>query len=306
MTEATMTEVNDDLAAFEASFNGTEPAPAPEPVVEAPVEPELEAEQEPEAAGAEAEPEGDAPEPKKDDKSANRFTKQTKELRETQRKLRELEEKLANLNPSAPVLTPDSQSDNNSTVEAPDPAKYQYGELDPQFIRDTARHEAKLLIEAAAAEQVKQQDTQRREADAQREVAALQEKAVKIEQAGSGKYSDFKEVVIDAAQAGDWSLTKEMFELVAEADAPADILYHLASNPDEAERVAGLPARQQALWFGRMDARFAAPPEKPARKATQAPAPITSTRGGSARPAVNLTNLDDPAALAAMEKALFG
>jgi hypothetical protein len=220
------------------------------------------------------------PEEETDKKSVNRFTKQTRELRETQRQLKAIQEQLAALTAEKTTpLTPEKSDDKAEIVEGPNPEKYRYGELDPQFIRDTASHEARIQIERALAAQKAEIATSQQEAARQAEVVKLQQKATEIETLGASKFEDFVEVVTRGAENGDYPLTREMFELAIETEVAPDILYYLAKNPDEAEQVSEMPSRKQALWFGRLEAKLAA---KQPRKGTLAPVPISSARGRGA------------------------
>lgn len=275
-----------NLDDFIAEFNGANVAESPPAVIEAPVEPAEPAE------GAEEAPEP-APEQteeqkaQKDEKSVNRFTKQTRELREAQRRIAELEAKMAPAAPAEPTpLTPQPETAKDTASKAPNAENYRYGELDPQYMQDVADYRADLRIAAFREELAKQNEATQQATAAQREAAALREKAEQVTQAGSSKYADFNEVVVQGAQNQEWTLTKEMFELAAETSVPADVLYHLASNPEEADRVAALPLAQQALWFGRMEAKLATPDTPPARKLTQAPEPMASVRGSGSRATV--------------------
>ena len=275
-------EGNPELEQFSAElFSDDTPVETPPaPQEEAPVEEAAEESEQPEEQPVEETQE------QKDERSANRFTKQTRELRETKRLVADLQAKLEAMN--KPVeekpLTPAPEAAKDTPASSPpDPSKYQYGELDPQFIRDTARHEAKIEMQALREAMRQEQDALQRDAVAQREVAELQTKAATIEQAGAAKFSDFNDVVVEGAKAGEWTLTKEMFELAAETTVAPDILYHLARNPAEAEQVAAMPARQQALWFGRMEAKMATPTPAPVKAATKAPPPTSAARGSSGR-----------------------
>lgn len=278
-----MTEKTEEQLDAEEMATFIDPTKAPpgtgedKPAVEEPkVETEV-AEGDPEP---EVDPEGDPelPEEAKDKKSANRFTKQTRELRETQRRLKDLEDKLAAA--EKPPLTAEKQDDKGAAVEAPNPENYRYGELDPQFVRDTAAFEANSAVERALAAQEAKMQTQQQDAARQAEVVKLQQKATEVETLGASKFDDFVEVVTRGAENGDYPLTQEMFELAVETEAAPEILYYLAKNPEEAEQVSEMTPRKQALWFGRLEAKLAA---RQPRKGTLAPVPISSARGsGSA------------------------
>lgn len=174
-------------------------------------------------------------------------------------------------------------------------------------MRDTAKYEAQALIAEFQQNQRRESEESQRRSAAEREAAQLREKADSIGQAGAAKYEDFNETVVEAAQRGEYALTKEMFELASETSAAPDILYHLASNPEESIRVASLSPVQQALWFARQETRFAASATPPARKITQAsPPPASTPRGSGSSSGVKLDDLDDPRALAEIERQLFG
>jgi hypothetical protein len=174
-----------------------------------------------------------------------------------------------------------------------------------------ADYRADLKIAKFQAELREQQETERQHEAQKRASATLQETATEIEQLGSSKFSDFHELVVEGGQAGEYALTKDMFETISELprEVAPDVLYYLASYPDEAAKVAQMSMRQQALWFGRLEAEIkATATSTPApKKATSAPPPPASTpRGSGSKSGPSLTDLNDPRALDMMTKALFG
>jgi hypothetical protein len=66
--------------------------------------------------------------------------------------------------------------------------------------------------------------------------------------------------------------------LTEEADNKAALVVWLADNPDEAERIAGLDPVKASAALAKQDARLSA---KPAKKTTEAPAPLTKVGGSS-------------------------
>lgn len=303
----TMLEVTDDLNAFSKSFFNPSADPAPEPAAEPEAEAPEEVEEAPEEPVAETDDgdEEEAPKPKK--RTTNDRLKQ--KAAENARLMQQLEALRAEIEGIKKPLTetkPESKADVG--LEKPDPAKFQYGELDPNYMEALADYRADLKIAKFQAELREQQETERQQEAQKRASATLQETATRIEQAGSSKYADFHELVVEGGQNGEYPLTKEMFELVAETgDVAPDILYHLANNPDEAAEVARLPFAKQALWFGRMEAKLAQPIQPTAKKVTTAPPPPASTpRGTGSKSGPSLTDLNDPRALDMMTKALFG
>lgn len=168
----------------------------------------------------------------------------------------------------------------------PDPADYQYGELDTKFIADTARFETlKTLRE--------EQQREKEQTNHQRATAAQQEAAAKyqgFEEEGSLRYDDFHEVVTVGAQEGKWGLSPILASLLIDSDNGPDIAYHLASNPKEAAKVAGMTPAAQARWFGQRDAVLASSPGATgrtvdtARVISQAPdVPRREARGSGSR-----------------------
>lgn len=174
------------------------------------------------------------------------------------------------------ALTPDAKNETQSEIGAPDPAKYQYGDLDPQYISDLADFKAeqkvaKLRQELLATEQQKA---------AQREAEVIRDRALQTAQVGSERYADFNEVVIEGAEEGEWPLTEPMLQAALDSDKGADILYYLATNVEEAEEVAAMSIRQLDRWIGRMEAKLATPP---AKKVSKAPPPVSSARGSGGK-----------------------
>lgn len=89
---------------------------------------------------------------------------------------------------------------------------------------------------------------------------------------------DFDEVIAEATASADMPVSRIAADPIAAADNPAKILYHLSTNPEEAERIASLPLGQQAREIWKLDVKLAT--EKPAIKASQAPEPIKPVGGG--------------------------
>lgn len=276
----------EDTSSLDDFINATaepvkEAAPAKEAAQvapEQPNEPDLTLDPKPE--------DGDTP-PETDEeknRSQNRFTKQTRALREAERKAAALEAELAALKTPKP-LTPEPEKAKDVVSGAPDPEKYQYGELDRQYVSDLADYRAELKIAAFRAELSKEQEAQQQEIAAQREVAARLEKAEKIENDGAAKYGDFNEVAIPWAESQDPAKMLALFEAASETSVGADIFYHLAKNPTEADRVMSLAPMQQLIWMARFEATKAATPAP--KKATQAPEPLAPARGSGGRYSVS-------------------
>lgn len=85
-------------------------------------------------------------------------------------------------------------------------------------------------------------------------------------ESGRAKYQDFDAVALNP----NLPITKEMAELISEADNGDDIFYHLGKNPVELERISLLNPTEQARELGRLEASLSIP--KP--RITQTPKPV--------------------------------
>ena len=197
-----------------------------------------------------------------------------------------------------------TQKPTAATVDtnAPDPAKYQYAELDSKYIADLARFEVRKEIEADRAQNRADQETKSRQAHA----SAFEKSVTEFTTTGAQKYPDFADTVIASAAAEEWPLSPTLGKLLMESEHGVDMIYALATDHAEARRIHSLTPEKQAAWFGRKEGEYAsASPgdeRKPAPKVTQAPAPLASRvrPGGSPNPVTADTS--DFAAFEAMAR----
>lgn len=182
-----------------------------------------------------------------------------------------------------------------SDPNAPQPDDYENGELDMQYIRDSARYEARKEFEAQNRKSTETQKSQEQAAQ-QRE---MQKRLDSFVQSGLGKYDDFDEVVLDDGL----NISQTLGELFLESEHGPDIAYAMASDPNEAKRVSAMTPSRQAAWFGQKEAELSSessdagdpPPEGGARtpKTTQAPPiPKAKARGNGASQATSAATSD--------------
>ncbi len=308
----TMPEVTDDLGAFSKSFFNPDAEPAtetatPEPEAEETVTETDTSEAEEAATETDDGDEDEAPKPKKRT-TADRLKAKAAENAALRAEIAAIR---AEIEAAKKPLTNDKPADNVETgLEKPDPTKFKYGELDPEYLEALADYRADLKIAKFQATLREQQEQERQQEAEKRASATLQETVTEIERLGASKFSDFHELVVEGGQAGEYALTREMFDTIAELprDVAPDVFYYLASYPDESAKVAQMTPRQQALWFGRLEAEIKATASAPApKKVTSAPPPPASIpKGSGSKGGPSLTDLNDPRALDAMTKALFG
>ena len=210
-----------------------------------------------------------------------------------------LEARLARL--EAGLTPPAARGNNAATTDQdtpPDPADYQYGELDTKFIADTARYETLKTL--------REQETRRASAYRQSQEAESREimaqKFREFEVTGLARYDDFDEVVSESAKRGEWALSPFLASLLIDSEHGTDIAYHLATHRDEAKRVFAMTPAGQAKWFGQREAVLSSEAPDPryvAARVSQAPGvPRREARGSGSRQQVS----PDTADFAAFER----
>ena len=149
--------------------------------------------------------------------------------------------------------------------------------LKPDNFADAQAY-ADALAERKAAELVAQ-----REAEAER-MATLEAYQDREEEART-KYDDFEQVAYNPKLP----ITETMAQTIQASEIGPDVIYHLGSNPKEADRIARLSPLLQAREIGKIEARLASSP--PAKKTSTAPAPIAPvTARASSAPAYDTTD----------------
>lgn len=117
------------------------------------------------------------------------------------------------------------------------------------------------------------------QAKAQEAVAARTRKYQESALAFSAEHPDYQQVVSNPLLP----MTQDMVDAITEADDPAAIAYHLAKNPQEAERIAGLSVAGIGRAIGKIEAEMQSNvPSPPIRKTvTNAPPPPTTLTGSN-------------------------
>lgn len=146
------------------------------------------------------------------------------------------------------------------------------------YLKAVARYEVKQEL-AQEREQQRNQEAQRSQQTEQARKAELEEALM---EKGTNKYPDFEEVAEGTGEllrAKGLKFSQAMLGALLEADNSQDIVYHLGKSPEEAERIARLPAYAQAKEIGKLEEKLNAAPKK---QISKAPAPITPVSTGKA------------------------
>jgi hypothetical protein len=224
-----------------------------------------------------------------------RLSKERRKREDIERRLRVTEELAlkasdrARAEPQKPV--PQHQQGQNNGDD-PEPSRDTFQDYE-QYLRSLGQWEGRQ----AARKVLSEREAKDRESQAQTEQQkAGKEFRERMKESAKG-LEDFEDVLADATASPDAPVSRLSAEPIAHADNPAKILYHLAQNPEEAERIASLPLGKQAREIWKLDAQFgsaagasATPPA--ARTPSKAPEPITPV-GAKSSPA--LGTMPDPA-----------
>lgn len=153
----------------------------------------------------------------------------------------------------------------------PDPAKFAAGEFDPEFIRAAAKHDIRV-DQAQMAAQQRYVQAQQAQAQFGQRVASIMEQAVTA-----------NPQIADTLHDPSFPMPQHVVRALTEADAPADVLAHLARNREEAARIAKLSPTAAIKEIGKIEARMSAAASAPSEP-TAAPPPPRPVRGAGAPP----------------------
>ena len=144
------------------------------------------------------------------------------------------------------------------------------------YLRAVTKHDAAAeTSKALKAEREANQSRERRERD-----ATGQDKLAKSwterETAYQAEKKDYLEAVTPYVEEDLGHLSDGARRAIIESDLGPQLLHHLATNPDDHERIADLSPVRQVAELGKLEVTM-----KPvAKKASNAPAPITPVKAG--------------------------
>jgi hypothetical protein len=139
------------------------------------------------------------------------------------------------------------------------------------YMKALAKHEARQIVRAEKAAESQKAVKEAQMSEAQRQQTRQQELLEK----GEAKFDDFEDVV----KSDKHEYSRAAYLAILESDMSAEIVYHLAKNPEEGARIAQLPAYAQAKEIGKLEDKLSA---KPAPKPSKAPDPISPVTGSKA------------------------
>jgi hypothetical protein len=142
--------------------------------------------------------------------------------------------------------------------------------------------------ESYLLEQVIPQKVQavQQQSSAQTEQQRIAESYTQKVKAVTAEISDYEEVVAELID-----LPVDMQEFLLTSDVGPRVTYHLAANPEEAERLVRLPAYRRLAELGKLEDKIAAPKTPPTKKVTAAP-PVAPKVKGDAQVKVATSTAD--------------
>jgi len=212
------------------------------------------------AAAAEGEGEGGQSKPKQT--AQERIDEVTRARRDAERRAEAAERELDEVRKRIPA--PEAPKE-------PKASDYTYGEEDAAYIHDKAKFEARQEYETAEQERAAREHGERVEKTwDDRQVAFAADKP------------DF----FDKVAANDLPISPPMAIAIKTSENGPAVAYHLATNPDEARRLAALDPIAQVREVGRLEAKLEQPasPNTPNTKTvSDAPPPPQPLRGQGGR-----------------------
>lgn len=242
--------------------------PAPEQPVAAP-QPEVTA-----TPGVETKPEEQQPlktftQKELDEILEKRLAKERRKREELKRRLEVTEELALRVRPKEPEQPA-------KPAEEGEPKRENYDSYEA-YIEARAEWRADRKWEEKEAKKREEEAKTRTQSEQQKLEQSFREKAKSV----AKEVEDFEDVM----ESSDAPMTQQMADAILTSDLGPKIAYHLAKNPEEAQRIAALPAARQAAEIGKLEVRIEAEAKpKPKQEPSKAPEPIepVGTRATSA------------------------
>lgn len=107
------------------------------------------------------------------------------------------------------------------------------------------------------------------------EAQSFVKKAEIVKEIGAEKYEDYNDVVLNSKH--DIFYNKEFVNAIIDSDSAADVAYHLAKNPTEADRLMLMPRHRALAELGKLEARLSTSQ----KRKSKAPEPLGSLKTSS-------------------------
>lgn len=252
-------DVNDGTVAAVVEIPATQPAPGADD--QKPIPPEGEAPAEPQQETTEQQ------EARKQSKFQRRLDRQKTARIEAETEARILREERDTLRAKL-----DAQSKPQGTEEP----KRENFDSDDAFLKAFIRHEARAEVAERSKSDREAQQGREQQTQAQQGTEKVAKDWGERETAFQAATKDYEAVVGPFVDDELQSFSKPARMAIVESEVGPALLYHLAQNPDEADRIAKLSPVRQAAELGKLEAKVS----MPAKRTTNAPPPAAHTSGG--------------------------
>ena len=215
--------------------------------------------------------------PKANPKLERRFSEITKQREEARKEAQREREAREALEARLKALEQSSQPQKASVEPEDEPQPHQFSD---------AFEYAKALAEFTAEKALKERDRQEVERKAAEERQKVMDAWAQKVEAAKAELPDFDDMI----QSSDVVVTDPVRDAILESDIGPQILYHLAENPEIAEKLAKASVSSALRQLGKLEAKLEKAveeqpekqPSKPVVKKSNAPEPIKPLRGSSA------------------------
>lgn len=231
-------------------------------------------------------PQEQEPKPKGKKTAQERINELVGKQREAERKLEEALQRIEELNTKSVTNVKEKVGPSPEDLNEDGTEKYPLGEFDAGYIRDLTRFEFSRAKDEAEIEQslaVEKAKVQEIEDSQRAEVQTAWNTEL---QSAQERYPDFMEVAQDFVASVEKSIDapygEYLSETIKQLDNGAEVLYYLASNPEEAgDIISGGPVKA-TLSLGVLDKKFSkASNETEVAKSTNAPPPPRYNKGSA-------------------------
>lgn len=235
----------------------------------------------------------EAEKPKKS-RFQERIDELTAKAREAERRAEEAFKRLEELEKSKQEAPKNDEPTQTDKPVGPQPTdlnddgteKYPLGEFDPAYLRD----HVDFLMDQREAERTARQAKEAEQAKLDAEAAALKENWNSKLAPAQERYPDFLDkgqAFVDSFQDLDSGYGEYLTSALMAMDHGPDVLYYLASNPDEARAIVNSGPVKATIALGGINARFAVSAEEvqdkqnSRPKVSKAPTPPSRINKGS-------------------------
>lgn len=147
---------------------------------------------------------------------------------------------------------------------------------DVAYIEARADHAARKAAAEAREADRKESEGQQRQTRQQEADAKVAESWTKREAVFQAQAKDYQDVVEPFVEEDLRHFSDGTKRLIVESEVGPQLLYHLATHPEDAERIADLSPVRQIAELGKLEDRM----QRPAKAVSKAPAPINPVSAG--------------------------